>query len=229
MVYKPLHPLDAHPGLLAASHQAAVPEPAHPKAEQTHSPNVGRHSVVLDMPPDDRTQPFSHRRDGVVQAFPQLGLNLVELGLHPLAYRMPQHREPPVTRFPANVREAEEIERLGSAQSRPMPVFVRIPPELQQACLCGVQLQAELCESFAQLRQEPLGIRLMLESRDDIVRIPHGDNLAAGLRLTPPLDPEVEDVVQVHVRQHRRSYAPHAIDNFEFERVLTYQRSWNNC
>src|SRR6266508_1476013 len=41
-----------------------------------------------------------------------------------------------------------------------------------------------------------------------VVRVPHDDHVAAGLRPPPPLDPEVEHVVQVHVAQERRYAAP---------------------
>src|SRR5207249_3071366 len=43
---------------------------------------------------------------------------------------------------------------------------------------------------------------------DEVVRVPHDDHVAAGLRLPPPLSPEVERVVQVHVSQERRNAAP---------------------
>jgi len=49
--------------------------------------------------------------------------------------------------------------------------------------------------------EEPLRICPMLESRDDIVGIAD-DNHVAGCRLTPPPpDPEVEDVMQVNIRE----------------------------
>jgi hypothetical protein len=42
------------------------------------------------------------------------------------------------------------------------------------------------------------------------------------------LHPQVEYIVQVDVRQKRADDSTHAIANFEFERVVSYQRTWNN-
>jgi hypothetical protein len=40
----------------------------------------------------------------------------------------------------------------------------------------------------------------------------------------PPVDPQVEDMVQVQVRQQRRNYAPNTMDNFCFDVTLGYRR-----
>ena len=110
----------------------------------------------------------------------------------------------PFSLLPADMREAEKVECLrlplpgASAGSRPRR------PELDQPRLLGMQLQPKLREALAQLGQEPLGVRPVLKPHDEVVRIPHDDHVAVGLRLPPPLDPEVEHVVQVDVGQERR-------------------------
>jgi len=64
-----------------------------------------------------------------------------------------------------------------------------------------MERQTERCEPVAQIGQEPLGRRTVLDSDDDIIRIPHDDHIAAGLRRSPRSDPQIEHVVQVDVGQ----------------------------
>src|SRR5207253_4728767 len=49
------------------------------------------------------------------------------------------------------------------------------------------------------------GIRFALESNHDIVSESHDDNIAVRPLLTPHLDPQVEHVMKIDVRQKRRS------------------------
>ena len=39
----------------------------------------------------------------------------------------------------------------------------------------------------------------MLKSRDDVIGIPDDNHVASGRTTPPALNPEVEDVVQIHV------------------------------
>jgi len=55
------------------------------------------------------------------------------------------------------VREAQEVERLRPSEATRPPIPDGMPSELDQACLLGVQLQAELREPLAQVGQEPVG------------------------------------------------------------------------
>ena len=77
------------------------------------------------------------------------------------------------------------------------------PPELDQARLLGVQLQAELREPVAKIRPEPLGVVPMLEPHHEVVSEPHDDHVTARVPPPPLVGPQVEDVVQVDVRQQR--------------------------
>src|SRR5262245_45653959 len=65
------------------------------------------------------------------------------------------------------------------------PVFGRIGAEFQQPRLLGMQLQVKLPKPFGQLRPEPFGIRLDLESRHGVVRNPENDDVAGGVLLAP--------------------------------------------
>ena len=121
------------------------------------------------------------------------------------------------------MREAEEGERLRFPESTLLPVLGGVPTEFQQPRLVGMQFQGELREALAQRDQEPFRIVTELKAHDEVVCVPHDEHVAAGLRPPPPMDPEVEHVVQIHVRQERRCDSLNAKGNFRFERVVGYR------
>src|SRR3990170_1656016 len=205
---EPPHPLPGDPGGLATPPERTTPESPDLETKRVKRRAVHGHPVVPQMPLHDRAQPPAHYRDRCVQAPPKLGFDLAQLCLQPLPDRLPHHREPSIPLLPADVREAEEVERLRLPLPGAPPALSRIRAECQQARLLGVQLQLELREPLAQLCQEPLSVSPVLEPHDDVIRVPHDDHVAVGLRLPPPLSPEVEHVVQVHVGQEWRDAAP---------------------
>src|SRR5712692_11134901 len=109
---EPAHPLPGDVPCLTAPRQGAVPEPAHLEPEHGERRAVHGHPVVTDVPTDHLTQPCTHRWERIVPTPPELGLHLAQLRLQPLPDRLPPHREAPVPLLPADMREAEEIERL---------------------------------------------------------------------------------------------------------------------
>lgn len=112
-VNEPQHAVPKHPAVLAASRQRAMPETTHFEPKPAERFGVRRDPVVTDVSPDYRAQPLAHFRNGVVHASLEFGLDLAQLGLQPLANRLPQHREASITpHLPADVGEAEEVERL---------------------------------------------------------------------------------------------------------------------
>src|SRR5450755_78582 len=96
---------------------------------------------------------------------------------------------------PADVREPQKSERLWLAKSSRLAFAGGEPPELDQARLLGVQLQAELRESVAKLRPEPLGVVPMLESHHEVVSKAHDYHIAARVPTPPLLGPQIEDVM----------------------------------
>ena len=48
------------------------------------------------MPSNQRAEPLAHFGDGIMHAPPELDLHFAQLRLQSFAYRVPQHREPPV-------------------------------------------------------------------------------------------------------------------------------------
>ena len=64
-----------------------------------------------------------------------------------------------------------------------------------------MQRERELRHPLVQLRPEPLGVGFVLETGDDVVGIAHEDDISPGVAFAPLLRPEIEDVMQVDVRQ----------------------------
>ena len=144
-VNEPPHPVPGNAAVLAAPGQRAVPEPADLETEDVQRRSVHGHAVIADVSTDDRAQPLAHFGNGVVHASREVGFHLAELRLQPFTNRLPQHRKHPVAPLlPADVREAEEVERLGLPLAEPLSVRGRERPELQEARLLGIQLQPEL-------------------------------------------------------------------------------------
>ena len=55
---------------------------------------------------------------------------------------------------------------------------------------------------------ETPGVGLVLEANNNVVGIPHDDDVARGLAPSPALGPEIEHVVQIDVGQERRDHRP---------------------
>src|SRR3989441_9486544 len=108
------HPFPRQMMRLAAALEGPPPEPADGRAESANAAPVHGNPVVPHVAPNDRAQISSHRRDGLVQTPPKVDLHGLQLRLPPRAHRLPQHRELPLPRLPATVREAENVEALGS-------------------------------------------------------------------------------------------------------------------
>ena len=105
--------------------------------------------------------------------------------------------------FAAAVRKTQEVERLRFAVATISSILLRIAAKLDDSRFVGMQLEAEPRESLAQFRQKPLCFLTMLESRHEVVRKADEDYLSARLLPSPSLDPEVEYIVQIDVRQQR--------------------------
>src|SRR5207237_1118491 len=91
--------------------------------------------------------------------------------------------------------ETEEVERLRLAKPRPFPLLRRPAAELDQTGLVRMQGQRKLRQPIPQFRLEPLGIGLVLKAGNDVVGIAHQDDVSLGMVASPPLRPEIEDVM----------------------------------
>ena len=100
------------------------------------------------------------------------------------------------------MRETEEIERFWLSLATTPAIIGGEPPELDQACLIGVQFQAELVEAIPQVFVELLGIRTVFEAQHNVVGESHHDNVTVRMSPSPLIGPKIEHVVQVHIRKY---------------------------
>jgi hypothetical protein len=203
---EPFHSLPLDATVLASPAQSAMPEVRDRVTKVGQSVPVARHSEVSDMPAHNGLQPFADFWNRVVHTPPQADLYLLQLGPHTLANRLPKNHEPSLLRLSADVRKAEEVEGLWLAQTSTLSVLRRVASELDQPRLLRVQFQLELLHSFFQFRPEPFGIVLELEPNHDVVGVTHHDHVAVRTLLPPCLDPEIEDVMEVDIRQQRQPW-----------------------
>src|SRR6266571_7315540 len=156
-----------------------MPVPGHLSPERRDRRAVTGHGVVGEMPAYHACQPPPLLRDGLMPTPPELVLDLCQLRPHPLRDRDAPHPETPVLLLRADVREAEEVERLGLAQAPRPPPPGGEPPELDQARLARMQIQPELREPLAKVVQEPARILVVLKAHDKVVRETHDDHVPA--------------------------------------------------
>jgi len=205
---EPLHSFPGDSTVLTSPSEDVMPVADDLETKNEQGMAVHGHSVILDVPSNNRAEPLAHRRNRVVHASLELGLHRQKLRPQPFTDRLPQHREATIAPLlPADVRKAEEVEGLGFSQSSAFSIFDRIRTEFDETRLFGMQLQSELPKSFGQVGVKPLGIRSVLESQNDVIRKSDDDDIAGSLCLTPFLDPKVEHVVKKNIRQKRRCTA----------------------
>lgn len=199
------HSLPGNTAFLAPSSEYLVPELSHGEAKVGEGVPITRHSVVADMPAHDSVQPLADFRNRIVHALPQFRFYCLQLGLQPFSDGLPQHGESALAGSPANVRETQKGERFRLPETTVFSVAGRKRAELQKPGLFRVQFQLELSHAFGELLPELLGFPSELESQHDVVGKAHHDDLAARTLLPPCLDPQVENVVEIEIRQQGRS------------------------
>jgi len=205
---------------LTPATQDAPPELDHRRPKRIQRRAVQRDTVVPVMPEDDRAQIRALLRNGLMQTSPELGLDRSQLGLPPRTHRLAQHREPSLPRLRAAMREAQKIEGLRFPVATDSPILVCEATEFEESRFVGMQRQSEPREALAQVGEEAVSFHPVLESDDEVIGKAHDNDVALRVPRSPSLDPEVEDIVQVDVRQQRTPHAPYAKGNFQFERVI---------
>src|SRR6516225_734426 len=178
---------------LASPPQRLPPEPSHLVTKSRHRIDVARHGVVVEVSPQHARQPAPLLGDGPVTAPPELGFHLLQLRPHPLFDGDAPEPEAPVPGLPANMGEAQEVERLRFRQTALSPVLRRKAAELDKAGLVRMQLQAELRKPLSKILQEPLCITEVLEPGREVVREPHDDHVTMCVAASPPIGPLVKD------------------------------------
>src|SRR5215475_3692257 len=142
-----VHPVPVQVAALAAALQSRVPVPGHLGPEGPDGPDVAGHRVVGHVAAYHAAQPPPLLRDGLVPALLELVFDLFQLCPHPLRDRDPLDLETSRSRLRADVREAEEIERLWLPGAPRRPAHGREP--------------------VAEVPQELPGLSQMLEPGDE--------------------------------------------------------------
>ena len=132
-------------------------------AERPDRMAVAWRCVVREMSSHHARQPAALLGDGLLPASLELVPDLGKLGPHPLRDGDTLEQETSVPGLPADVREAQEIERLGLPGATLRSPLGRVASELDEPRLVGMQLQAELREPLAKLSEEPLRVSFVLE------------------------------------------------------------------
>jgi hypothetical protein len=109
------------------------------------------------------SQPAALLGDGQMAAELELFLDVGQLGPQPFRDGDAPQPEAPASPLPADVREAQEVERLRFAGTPRLACPGGVAPELDQPGLVGMQFQTELGESLAKVVQEQPGVIRMLE------------------------------------------------------------------
>src|SRR4029077_21248110 len=188
---------------LAATAQDRSPQVSHCGAKGAQRRAIPRYPVIPEVTQQDRAQVCSLFPNGRVQALPEFFLQSPQLSLPPLAHRLSQYREMPLPSFPAAMRKTQEVKRLRCAATTVSPILLRKAAKLDDTRFVGVQLKPEPRESFAQFRTKLLCFISMLEPRHEVIGKADEDYLPARLLLSPSLDPEVENIVEIDIRQQR--------------------------
>src|SRR6266700_1850418 len=104
------------------------------------------------------------------------------------------------------MREPKKRERLRLSLTTLLPIDLRDPTKLDQSRLLRMEFQREVRQPFLKLSQEPLSVFTPLKADHQIVSVSDKHHLSARYLPAPCLNPQVEHIVQIHVRQKRRNH-----------------------
>ena len=158
---------DTLPGeraLLASAAKCLPPMPNHSFPEYAETVEVPRYRIVVEVALHDRFEPLAGLAHRIVHTLTELLLNLPQLRPHAFADRLAPHREPPYPILPADMRESQEVERLGLAFPSSFPVLFGIPPELNPTRFVRMEFLTKLRQPFPHAIQKTIGFSLILES-----------------------------------------------------------------
>jgi hypothetical protein len=159
--------------------------------------------MVGKISPNHLRQPSTLPWDRFVHPTPQLHLDVPEPRPHSIPTCLPLEVEGAGPTAAANEGKAEKVESLWLPQSSSRSTLGRKAPKLDQTSFLRMQRQSKLLYPLAQIRQKARGILQVLETDDSVIGIPHHNNIATGIATSPPLCPEVEDIVKKYVGERR--------------------------
>src|SRR5271169_2275849 len=158
--------------------QLPAPQPGQPVPEGPQTVEVSWYRVIVEVALHDRPEPLGRVRHWIVPTPPELLLDFLQLPPQALADRLPLHGKLPPPVLPADMREAQKVERLGLTFSSAFPVQFGKRPELDPARFIGMEFQPKLPQPFPEVLQEAVGLRLGLKPEDRVVGIPHHDHVS---------------------------------------------------
>ena len=187
--------------LLATAPQNLVPQSPDSRLEARQALVVAGHGMVVRPAADDGTQPMPLHRDQLVHALLQLLFDALQGRAEPFADALSSDGERSVApSLRAVMREAKEGERFRPAESLLFSVGCREAAKLDQPGFLGMQFEAKLFQPCLEVSEESLSFTARLEPQHEIVCVADDDHIAACVTLSPLLNPQVENVVQVDVR-----------------------------
>ncbi len=134
---------------LTPTTQDAPPELRHRCPKRVQGGTVQRNTVVPVVPEDDRPQICALLRNGLMQALPEFGFHRLQLRLQPRAYRLTQHREPPLPGLRTAMCETQKVEGLRLPVAPRSSVRIGKATEFEETRLVGMQRQPEPRESVS--------------------------------------------------------------------------------
>ena len=155
--------------------------------------------------------PFEHPRhprpgffDGIVHTSTQFHLDGPKCCPHSLLDRLAPDDE--TSGFSRLGAESARSLRKSNVSGFPSPSFSRSliawRPKRISRVFCGCKANSNFAHPFLQILQKLLRLSLMLKADQNIIRIADDDHVACFL-LAPGMGPQVENVVEVNVRQNR--------------------------
>ncbi len=169
--------------------------------------------MVRKVSIQDPLKPRTHDWHGFVPPLVELLPDRTQRRSHTLLGRHSHDLELSLLVRPTTVSEPEEVERLRSSLPPFTPSLGRISAKLDQARFVGVQSQTELAKPFPECVQESSRRPCIFKAHYTVVSVSKHDDLSSPWRFPPVLNPQIEDVVQIDIRQQWRSDSPNAKDN----------------
>src|SRR5271165_6945594 len=159
--------------------------------------------MISEISGDDLREPLPNFGNWHVPSLSQRLSDFQQLCLHSIPARLPSQLEGALTGLGTNESKPQKFEGFRLAEPAQRAVLRREAAELDQPGLLRMQRQRERPQPLAHRVPEAPGVILMLEAHDDVVGVPDHDHVARGLTPSPALGPEVENVMEIDVREQR--------------------------
>lgn len=218
---------DAGPGEIAAGQTLhAIPRPTRATAltapsngiepmtshlidEATDRVTIARHGMIIQPALYNTSKPLGRFHYWPMHSLVKLLLDCLERCSQTLGNAVTLDGEPTVrSRLGTLVCEAKKIERFRSALPTRFSPLVRKATELDQTRFALVKFQAKLGASLPEFLQAGYRFGLTLETDHEVVSITDYHHIVATVLFPPPIDPQVEHVMQVNVGQEWGNYRP---------------------